>query len=722
MTSSGRNDAIGHLFHPKNVVLVGASDRPGHWSQRVYDNLKRFGFAGKVFPVNPNRGDIWGTPCYPTLDVLPEAPDHIAIFTPAETTLKILEEGGAAGARSATVYAAGFGEGGDPDGRKRGAKLREAIERTGIAVIGPTCMGVACGAANFSTVPDESLQQPMPGPVAIVVQSGAMATVINRAVNDLGLRTAYLASCGSQLGCKISDFIDYFASLPELRVILCYIEGVPDAERFLEAARRAHANGKAVVAVKVGASESSRAAALAHTGSLAGSAEAFDAVAGSAGVIRFSSFEDAIEAVEFLARLPLPRGHNIAVMSNSGALRSLITEAAERTGATLATLSNATEASLGAILEQAKVSNPLDTIRTIPSKQYAACLDTLVDAPEVDIVLVAEDLPVDRSVDRRLGNLLSIEGVSRRAEGLGKTVAVFTPLLVSPTDYGRSVRERIPHVPMLRGTERALRVVNTLARAAARPLYAGAFAAPPADTEFVRRWRDRAASVSGSTALNEVESKSLLGAYGIPVPSERLVRTPDDAVAAAEKIGFPVVLKAVSAALPHKSDAGLVHLNLANAGDVRQAAAAMAERARSLPAPLDGMLVAKQVAGGTEVVLGVQRDVEMGPVVMFGMGGVLVELFKDVSFAPATLDHARAREMVRATRAGAMLEGFRGRKPGDIDALCDALVNLGRLARDLGDVIEAVDINPLLVQEKGVVALDGLVVLRPPGDKNQGSA
>ncbi len=327
-------------------------------------------------------------------------------------------------------------------------------------------------------------------------------------------------------------------------------------------------------------------------------------------------------------------------------------------------------------------------------------------------------LPIDNSVDRRLGNLLSIEGISRRAEGLGKTVAVFTPLLASPTDYGRSVREQIPHVPMLRGTERALRIVSTLARAAARPLHAGAFASPPADTEIVRRWRARAATLDRPTALNEVDSKALLANSEFRCRRNGSSGTPDEAVSAAQAIGFPVVLKAVSAALPHKSDAGLVCLNLTDADAVRQAAAALAARASSLPATLDGMLVAKQVAGGTEVVLGVQRDVEMGPVVMFGMGGVMVELFKDVSFAPATLDREQARAMVRATRAGAMLEGFRGRKPGDIDALCDALVNLGRLARDLGDVIEAVDVNPLLVQEQGVVALDGLVVLRPPGTKN----
>jgi acyl-CoA synthetase (NDP forming) len=717
MTSSRRNDAIGHLFHPTNVVLVGASDRAGHWSQRVYENLKRFGFAGKVYPVNPNRNDIWGAPCYPKLDALPETPDHLAIFTPAETTIRILDDGAAAGARSATVYAAGFGEGGDPDGRKRGAQLRDAIARTGITVIGPTCMGVACGAANFSTVPDESLQQPMPSPVAIAVQSGAMATVINRAINDLGLKTGYLASCGSQLGCRISDFIDYFATVPELRVILCYIEGVPDAAHFLEAARRARASGKAIVAVKVGASETSRAAALAHTGSLAGSAEAFDAVAGGAGVIRFNSFEDAIEAVEFLARLPLPRGHRMAVMSNSGAMRSLITEAAERSGATLTALSDATAASVGAILEQPKASNPLDTIRTIPEKQYRACLDALVDAPEVDIVLAAEDLPIDNSVDRRLGNLLSTEDISRRAEALGKTVAVFTPLLASPTDYGRSIREKIPHVPMLRGTDRALRIVSALARAGARPIHTGAFIAPPSDTEFVRRWRTRAAALDRPTALNEVESKALLTEFGIALPPERLVQNANEAAVAAQEIGFPVVLKAVSASLPHKSDAGLVRLNLADADAVWHAAATVAARASAMRVNLDGMLVAKQVSGGTEVVLGVQRDVEMGPVVMFGMGGVLVELFKDVSFAPAALDRDQARDMVRATRAGAMLDGFRGRKPGDIDALCEALVGLGRLARDLGDVIEAVDVNPLLVQERGVVALDALVVLRPPGAK-----
>jgi acetyltransferase len=721
MASAGKNSAIERLFHPSNVVLVGASDRSGHWSERVWDNLRRFGFPGRVFPVNPNRNEIWGAPCFPNLGTLPEPPDHLAIYTPADTTIGILTDGGTAGARSATLYAAGFGEGSDQDGLRLGKRLREVLTETGITAVGPACMGAACGEARFATIPDETLQDLAPSPVAIVVQSGALCASINRAVNDLGLKVAYLASCGSQMGCTISDFIDYFADRPELRVILCYIEAVPDAAHFLEAARRARQNGKIIVAVKIGGSEQARASALAHTGSLAGSSEVFEAFAAAAGIVRFDSFEDAIEAVEFLARRPLPKGRNIALMTNSGALRSLATEAADRTGAQLVPLSGKTESALREILKQKDVSNPLDTKRTIPTPQYVACVDALVNAPEVDIVLVAEELPLDQSVERRAVNLRTLEDASKRAAAIDKSVVMFNPLLTGITEYGRGIRDQLPTVPMLRETERTLRVVAALADAAAGPVLDGPFYAPPAETETARPWRKRAAGLDGPTALNEVESKSLLRAYGIPLPPERMVMTAAEAEQAAREIGYPVVLKGIAAALPHKSDAGLVILNLSDAEAVHRAAATLTARAAALAARLDGILVAKQISGGTETVLGVQRDVEMGPVVMFGLGGIWVELFKDVSFAPATLDRQQALEMVRKTRVGRLLEGFRGSKPGDYDALCEALVKLGRLACDLGDVIEAVDINPFLVCEQGcgAFALDGLVVLRPPTEPNR---
>ncbi|MGH6771764.1 MAG: acetate--CoA ligase family protein [Xanthobacteraceae bacterium] len=717
MEAAGQTDAIGRLFHPKNVVLVGASDRPGHWSKRVWDNLRRFGFPDRVFPVNPNRAEIWGEACFPNLDALPQPPGHLAIFTPAETTVRVLAEGGRVGAQSATVYAAGFGEGADPQGLARGNELRKVIADTGITVVGPVCMGVACGASRFATVPDETLQKLAPSPVAVVVQSGAMCASINRAINDLGLKVAYLASCGSQLGCRVSDFIAYFAEQPELRVILCYVEAVADAAHFLEAARRARENGKLVVAVKIGGSDAARASALAHTGSLAGSAEAFAAFARSAGIVQFSAFEDAIEAVEFLARAPWPRGRNIAVMSNSGALRSLATEAAERTGTTLASLSPATETALRAALDQAEIANPLDTKRTIPAEQYGACLDALIDAPEIDIVLVAEELPIEPGVARRIANLGALSDAARRAAQIGKPVAIFTPLHVGMTEYGHEIRAGLSHVPMLRGTERTLRVVGAISNATCHSLHAGAFYAPPAQDGVAATWRKRAATLAGPTALNEVESKSLLQAYGITLPPERMVTGTKEAVEAAQEIGFPVVLKAVSAALPHKSDAGLVILDVPDTDAVQRAFATLMERASALPAQIDGILVAKYIAGGVETVLGIQRDVEMGPVVMFGLGGILVELFKDVRFAPAFLDRDQARGMVEATRAGRLLEGLRGGKPADVEALYSTLVAIGRLARDLSDVIKVVDVNPFLVCDKGAFALDALVVLTPPSNR-----
>jgi acyl-CoA synthetase (NDP forming) len=707
----GAQDAIHRLFHPRNVVLVGASDRADHWSRRVWDNLKRFGFPGRVFPVNPNRTDIWGVPCHPRLDALAEKPDHLVLFTPAEIALGNLREGAAAGAASATLYAAGFGEGGDAEGLQLATQLRNVLAETGLTIVGPNCMGVACGKSNFCSIPDETLQELAESPVAIAAQSGAICASLNRAINELGLKVGYFASCGGQIGKKISDFIDYFAVQPELKVVLCYIESVPDAQNFLAAARRARANGKTVVAVKIGASDAARAFALAHTGSLTGNAQVFEAYAAAAGIVTLRSIEDAVEAVEFLARSPLPRGRNIAAVTNSGALRNLITEAAERAGATLAPLSETTRGRLREALGHPDVTNPLDTIRTIPTAKYAACVDALTDAPEVDIVLCAEELPRDDRAERRVANLRALEPAALRAHTLGKAVAVFTPFVTGVTDYGRATREEIPHVPVMRDIERALRVVRALAESR---LAEPETRVPPADIDLLHELRARAGALDQPTALSEVNSKRVLAAYGIALPKERLVKTVAEAEEVARNIGFPVVLKAVSAVITHKSDAGLVMLNLCDADAVRHGFARLTKRSDALAANLDGILVAQQIVGGTECVLGVSRDPEMGPAVMFGLGGVWVELLKDVSFAPAGLSREQAAAMVRATRASRLLAGYRGGRLGDTNALIDALVNLGRLAMDLGDVLDAIDINPFMVCERGTYALDALVVLRPP--------
>jgi acetyltransferase len=713
-----RPRSLERLFNPRNVVLVGASDRPGHWSGRVWLNLERFGFAGRVFPVNPNRTEIWGAACYPDMKSLPEPPDHLAIFVPKERLSQVLSDGIDHGMSGATIYAAGFGEGDDAVGRQLAAELKAQASAAGIAVIGPNCMGLACGKSRFATVPDESLQELAPGAAAVITQSGALCTAINRAINDVGIKLSYLISCGNQTVCTMADYVDYLADDPLLKVILCYVEGLPDAQRFFAATARAHAKGKVTVVVKIGGSDAGRAAALAHTGSLAGNTKAFDTMARYAGIVRLDSLEDGVEAVEYLARAPVPRGERIAVMTNSGALRSLTTEAAERTGTKLAVFSEATRGGLAKILDDPRVSNPVDTKITLPTAQYMACVEAIAAAPEVDVVLVAEDLPREAGLDRKVKNLQALDGfVARRGANGGDTgppIAMFSSLTFNTTEYMAEFRRSLAHVPILREPEKTLRVVRALAAFGARRSVTRPSAGSAGDAALIAAWRARAQKFSKPTALNEADSKALLSAYGIVAPAEKVVSTPEEAVAAARVIGFPVVLKAVAAAVPHKSDAGLVMLGLADAGAVLGAAETLVARCRSLNAPLEGILVAQQVSDGLETVLGIHRDPEVGPVIMFGLGGVMVELFKDVAFGPPQLDRAAASEMIDATRARQLVSGFRGSAACDRTALCDALVNLGRLARDLGDVIEAVDVNPLLVRGEGAFALDALVVLRPP--------
>lgn len=710
-TETGAGHGVEALLAPRNVVLVGASDRPGHWSGRVWLNLRRFGFAGNVYPVNPNRSEIWGARCYPDVANLPEAPDHLAIFIPAETTLRTLEEAAARGARGATLFAAGFGEGGDAEGRARGQRLKDTLARTGIAAAGPNCMGVASGRSKLVTLADETLEELAPGPVAVVTQSGMLCGTFSRALNDRGLRVAYLLSCGNQTGLTFSDYIAFLADDPDLRVILCYIESVVDAPRFLAAARKARDSGKRVVVVKIGGSDAARAAALAHTGSLAGSVEAFDTFARDAGIIRVDSLDEMIEVAELLARAPAPRGPRIAVMTNSGALKSITTEAMSAYGIEVAKLAPDTEGKLRAVLgDDPDIGNPLDTRRTLPTDKYMGCIETLCAAPEIDLLLLAEELPREAGIARKVANFTALENWIGRA---GKPVAMFSPITFRETDYMIGLRDALAHVPVMRDVGKTFRAIAALTRAGrgeGQPVAVARPAPPPLAADY----RRRAAALTGPAALSEVESKALLAAYGIPLPPEEVASTAEEAVSAAARIGFPVVLKAVSAEVPHKSDAGLVVLNLTDAEEVRAAAERLRPRCGELGAPFQGVLVARQMRGGLEAVLGIHRDPEMGPVVMVGMGGVWLELFKDVAFAPPGLSRERALEAIAGTRMWRLLGGYRGVRAGDVNALADAMVALGRIALDLGDVIEAVDVNPLLVMEEGVCALDGLVVLKPP--------
>jgi acyl-CoA synthetase (NDP forming) len=696
-------DNIDALLAPRNIVLVGASDR--NWSLRVHENLQRFAFGGPVFLVNPNRDRLWDKPCYRTLADLPETPDHLALFVPADQTLDILDD--ARGARSASLYAAGFGEGGDAHGLERAARLRDILSRTRIAAVGPNCMGLAVGRSHLSTIPDEQLSALKPGPVAVLTQSGMLAQTLSRGVESTGHSLAYLISCGNQIGLTFADYIDRLAEDDDLRVIACYAEAVPDAERFFAAAGKAKRNGKTIVLVKIGGSKAARQAALAHTGAMAGGHAAFDALAQEAGVVRVESLEDLVEAIALLARAPRPRGRRVAALTNSGAIKSLLSEAADAAGVVFPTLSETTQSKLLAAIPDATPASIYDTKKTISTDQYLAGVRALHDDPNVDAVLVAEELPRAAGIDRKINNLRALDRWI--ADEAVKPVAIFSPITLSESAYMQDIRAELINTPWLRDLSKSLRVIARSAMLDLPPLKPGSITAERRDAlQRLQQTRTRSGSAE---ALSEATSKQLLTLYGVALPPEEVVTDIDQAERAASRIGYPVVLKAVSADVPHKSDAGLVLLGLNNAAAVRDAARTITSQCAAINAKLEGLLVARQMTGGIEMAAGIHRDPEMGPVVMVSLGGVWLEVFADSAFGPPGLDLARARAMIASVKASQLLDGYRGAPACDVEALANILVGLGQLALDFGDVLESVDVNPILVRPDGAYALDGLVVL-----------
>ncbi|MDB5507755.1 MAG: acetyl-CoA synthetase [Hyphomicrobiales bacterium] len=706
------NEKIDALLNPRNVVIVGATDKPGNWPQRVWRNLKRFDYPGAVYPFNPSRETVWETRCYRSFAELPEPPDHLVVLVPARAVPGLLREAAAAGARSATVMTSGFEEAPDEAGQQLGEELRRAIEDTGLAVSGPNCLGNFNAGAKFFSMPDDRMQSLSCGPVAVLGQSGGIVMAIKRTLEERGVETDAAITSGNETGLTTADYIAYFATQAQIRVIACYLESVHETAGFLDALRAAREAGKHVVIMKLGASDAGRAAAAAHTGALAGSMQAFDAVAGVAGALRVRNLDEMTEAVEFLVHAPLPRGERLGSITFSGGLRGLLLDSADTNGLSYAPLSAQTHAKLSEILSVGSiVGNPLDAGFAALSSAgaYIRCVEILLEDEEIDILLLQEELPRGPGTERKEQNLRAVNELAAKAQ---KPVAFVSMISYGLTDYSRALRAQLPHLAFLQEVDKSLRTMRTIVTHAQNM-----------DRKPSGRRREPLRSVQakiaehagrgGPSTLDEVTSKSLLAAYGLGMPEESLCRSEDDAVAAAARIGFPVVAKIVSAALPHKSDMGGVRVGLKDEAQVRSAFRDIMVAAEAHPdAPhVEGVLIAQMVSGGIELVLGATRDPEMGPVVLFGTGGVDLELWRDVALAACPLDEAAAHELIDRTRAGSLVRGTRGKPPLDRAALVAALLAVSDLMSDADGAIAEIDVNPFRLGESGGVALDALVVL-----------
>lgn len=711
---------VGALLKPGNIVLVGASDRPGSWPATVWKTAHEHGFKGRIYAVNPNRDTIGDEPCYPDFASLPEKPDHVAFLTPARHVPAGLAAAAAAGARSATVFASGFGEDGDPEGLALAAELRRVVEESGIGVTGPNCTGNIIAESGLVTLVDHRKLNVAPGKVSMCGQSGGVLLYANHILADRGIQIGKLITSGNEVGLNCADYIAYLAQDDATSVIFCYLEAIKELDKFKAACALAQRNGKPVIVFKIGASEEGRKAAMTHTGALAGSSAVFDAVLADVGVIRAGSLDEAIEMIELVVHLGVPIGPHIGAMSLSGAYRGILVDAAAGSGMLFPPLADDVERRLSELLGVgSSAGNPTDggfTVLTSVEK-YIEAVDIFCDDPNLDILVLQAELPREEGMAANWEE--RFQGIHDLVTRRGKKLAFISMFSRMYTDYTRKLRAELPNVAFIQETTKSVAALSHLARWSKHARDAASAAAAPASARqplpLALELRQRAQGGSATFLLNERDSKQLLAGYGMAVTREEIAASEDEAVRLADTIGYPVVLKAVSDRLYHKSDIGAVQLGLGDADAVRAAYRLIRDNvARSgFKGELDGILVCQQIDGGVELVAGIQRDPEMGPVLMVGSGGVLLELMQDVAFSSLPISRERALELVKSTRISKLLGGYRGEAAHDLGRIADALVALGNLAVDLGDALESIDINPLVSRagDNDPIALDAVVVL-----------
>jgi acetyltransferase len=702
--------SIHAMLHPRNIALVGATDKPGNYAERIWNNLIKYRYQGGLFPINARRETIWGVPCYKDFASLPEKPDHVLVLVPARFAVQVIRDAAAAGARSATIVTSGFSELQDEDSQRLAVELQQAVRETGMAVTGPNCLGNLSAGENLFTNIDDRIVTMEQGRVAIAGQSGAIVMAIRQALEDRGVGVGYMVTTGNEAGLETPDLMAYFAADPSIRVIVVYLEGVRNTKAFRDACKAARAAGKPVIALKLGASEGGRAAAMAHTGALAGSIETFDAISTREGVIRVRGLDELIETTECFVHAAVPKGDRLAAVTLSGGKRGLLLDAFYSAGLNFAPLKKHATDKLAKMLGPGSiVGNPLDAgfAAVVDPSVYMQSIKIMIDDPDTDIVIIDAELPKAphelRERNLRIVNEMADEG--------GKPVIYISAMSIGFTEFTKDLRKSLPNITVMQGMDRAVTAIKSLIEYAKLRKEVPDIAS--SSKASARKLLEKALKEATGAALDEVASKALLKAYGIPVSQEAIAQTAAEAVRIAKKIGFPVVAKVVSAEILHKSDIGGVVLNLNSAAEVTKAFNDITARVRKLKnkPKLDGILIAQQVKADLELVVGASLDAEMGPVVLFGTGGVDVELMKDVALAGAPLDADEAKALIARTKAGVKIKGYRGKPALHEASAVRALVGLSNLIADAGNRIASIDVNPFLINPRTGVAVDALIVL-----------
>ena len=690
------------FFDAKGVAILGASTNPRKLSYGILENLISYGYKGEVYPVNPNASEILGKKAYASITDVPDPVELAVVVLPVTVIMDTMKEIGERGIKAVVIITGGFRELGE-EGAKVERAVKELARSYGMRVVGPNCVGTI----DVRTGLDSTFIKGLPpaGPIAFISQSGAICGGVIDLIINSKIGFSHFASLGNEMDVTEADMLEYFAEDENAKVIAMYVEGIQDGPRFMEVARRV-SRKKPIVFLKAGKNDAGAKAVSSHTGSLAGSYTAYQAALAQAGVVEVETISQLFNVAWALGTQPLPAGKRVAMTTNAGGAAALAADSLAFNGFELAQISPEIQQTLRTKLNpSAQVSNPVDMLGSVSPEDYIWSLSNLDADQGVDVLL---PILVPQS-------LVDTEGVANSWIEIGRKTqkTLLTCLMGERSTLEAEQSLNMAGVPVYAFPDEAGRVLKGMMQ------YKQLLTKPefkPVAVENVEKNKMEAALalVDGTQAVGEYETRIMLEAYGIASVPGDLAGGVEEAVEIAEKAGYPVVLKIVSEDILHKSDSGGIALNINNSDALRVEYSNLMERiAKNEPnARIRGVMVEQMAPKGVEVIVGMRRDTTFGPMMMFGLGGTMVELLKDISFKVAPLTSEDIDEMIEDTLAGKLLKGYRGSPKADIEAVKQVIASLSQLSMDTPAISE-IEINPLIVypEGQGAISLDSRAIL-----------
>jgi len=687
------------LFRPQSIAIIGASGDPRKIGGRPISHLKRSGYPGRIYPINASHSEVQGMKAFPSIDTISERIDLAVIAVPADTVPAAIDAAIIRGVRAVVVFSAGFGEV-DAAGKAAQEKLAATCRAADVRMLGPNTVGLFNANANAYATFMTSLDATVPGPgnIGVVSQSGAFGAYLHSLAIDRGLRFSQFIATGNEADVDVADCIGWMAGEPSTTVILAYMEGCRNGRRLREALSLARDNRKPVVIMKVGRSQVGAAAAASHTGALAGSDAVFNAIFEEYAVHRAHSVDEMLDIAYACTHSVLPEGNRLGVLTVSGGVGVMSADLAAELGLELPSLPPSAQAEIKRIVPFASGANPVDTTaQTLGDRTlFVNIFRIMLESAQFDAVFAFLSNQGRNAADMAVVKPALLQIRHRHP----------ARMFVLCTRASADVRDEFERNGLL-VFEEPTRAVATIAALAG----------------IVRRWdRKRQPSSAGQLPRidlpeqpNEAQSKAILARAGIPFAPDRVVKSPDELATASAEIGFPLAMKVLSPDIAHKSEVGGVSLNISGTDEARTAwHAMMASVKRSAPAArIEGVLLTPMITGGIETVLGVSRDPVFGPMVMFGLGGIFIEVLQDIAFRAAPIDQETAREMIRSVRGFKLLQGARGQPAADIDRIAKALVALSNFAVAHVDEVASVEVNPFMAmptERGGGCGIDALIV------------